>query len=122
VLSASAALGSGSHLTDSQSGYRALSRRAIDGLRLREPAFGAETEMQFEVIRLGLAVAEVPIEIRYSGPARRSPVAHGLSVLLDTLRMTAQRQPARLPLLLATPVLAMRLGLMNARAAPTPAT
>jgi glycosyltransferase involved in cell wall biosynthesis len=121
VLSASAAIGSGIALTDSQSGYRAISRRAIDALRLREPRFGIETEMQFEAARAGLAMTELPIEIRYTGPARRSPVAHGISVLIDTVRLTAIHRPARFLLLVATPFIAIRLGLKPARAAPLPA-
>jgi glycosyltransferase involved in cell wall biosynthesis len=115
VLSASARLGSGIALTDSQSGYRALSRRAIQEMRLREPRFAIETEMQFEAARSGLSMAEVPIAIRYTGPARRSPVAHGVSVLLDTIRLTAARRPARFPLLVGTPFFAIRLGLRSAR-------
>jgi glycosyltransferase involved in cell wall biosynthesis len=121
VLSAAAAIGSGIALTDSQSGYRALSRRAIVGLRLREPRFSIETEMQFEASRLGLSMRELPIEIRYSGPARRSPVVHGVTVLIDTLRMTASRRPTRFPFLIATPLHAIRLGRLSGRPAPVPA-
>ena len=109
VLSASAALGSGIRLTDSQSGYRALSRRAVDALKLTERAFSIETEMQFVAAAAGLRAGEIPITIRYAGPARRSPVAHGVSVLLRTIWMTAIRRPWRLPLLVATPVLAMMI-------------
>ena len=110
VLSASAGLGSGIYVTDSQSGYRILSRRAIDQLVLTEDAFAVESEMQFEAAAKGLRLAETPIEIRYTGPARRSPVVHGVSVLIRTILMTARRRPRRLPLLVATPFLALRVG------------
>lgn len=110
VLSASASLGSGVHLTDSQSGYRVLSRRAIDELALHEDAFGVESEMQFESARAGLSMGEAPIRIGYDSPARRSPVVHGVSVLLRTIAMTARRRPLRLPLLVVTPILAIRIG------------
>jgi len=110
VLTAAAALGSGIRLTDSQSGYRLLSRRAIDELFVRERAFAVETEMQFVAARAGLQMGEIPIAIRYAGPARRSPVVHGVSVLLQTIKMTALRRPWRLPLLIATPLLAIRFG------------
>jgi glycosyltransferase involved in cell wall biosynthesis len=119
VLSACAALGSGIRLTDSQSGYRALSHRAVAALNPRERAFSVETEMQFIAAGDGLLVDEVPIAIHYSGPARRSPVAHGLSVLLQTLKMTAQRRPMRLALLVATPVLALRIGRVSNRTGDT---
>jgi len=110
VLTASAGLGSGIYVTDSQSGFRVLSRRAIDRLELTEDAFAVESEMQFEAATKGLRLGEVPIAIRYAGPARRSPVVHGVSVLIRTILMTARRRPARLPLLVATPFLAIRVG------------
>jgi hypothetical protein len=87
-----------------------LSRRAIDQLELHEDAFAVESEMQFEAAAKGLRFGEMPIQIRYSGPARRSPAAHGISVLIRTILMTARRRPARLPLLVATPFLAFRIG------------
>jgi glycosyltransferase involved in cell wall biosynthesis len=114
TLSAAAALGSGIRITDSQSGYRVLSRRAIDALDLHEKAFAVEAEMQFDAPAKDLKVGETPIEIRYAGPARRSPVVHGVSVLLQTIKMTALRRPRRLPLLVATPLLALRIGRPNA--------
>jgi glycosyltransferase involved in cell wall biosynthesis len=118
VLSASARLGSGLPMTDSQSGFRILSRQAIDRLELRERAFAVESEMQFEAAEKGLRVGESPIGIRYVGHARRSPIAHGGSVLLRTLLMTARRRPARLPLLLATPFVALRIATQHAALEP----
>jgi glycosyltransferase involved in cell wall biosynthesis len=110
TLSAAAALGSGVRLTDSQSGYRVLSRRAVQELDLHEKAFSVESEMQFDALQKDLRVGEAPIQIRYAGPARRSPVLHGISVLVQTIKMTARRRPARLALLVATPFLAARIG------------
>jgi glycosyltransferase involved in cell wall biosynthesis len=109
VLSAAAALGSGVSLTDSQCGYRAFSRRGIENIQLRQDGWAVGSEMQFEAARLRLAVQEIPVQIRYAGPARRSPMVHGASVLLRTILMTARRRPARLPLLVATPFLAYRI-------------
>lgn len=117
VLSASAALGSGIRLTDSQSGYRVLSRRALDVLHLRQMRFAVESEMQFEAAKHGLRMGEVPIGIRYDAPARRSPVVHGVSVLIATIGMTARRRPLRLPLLVAAPVLAV--GISRTRRHPS---
>jgi hypothetical protein len=97
-------------VTDSQTGFRILSRQAIDRVELTEDAFAVESEMQFEAAAKGLWLGEVPIAIRYAGPARRSPVIHGVSVLVRTILMTARRRPGRLPLLVATPFLAFRIG------------
>jgi len=110
VLTASAGLGSGIYVTDSQSGFRVLSRRAIDRLELNEGAFAVESEMLFEAAAKRMRLAETPIAIRYTGPARRSPVIHGVSVLIRTILMTARRRPMRLPLLMAAPFVALRVG------------
>lgn len=118
VLTAAAGLGSGIYVTDSQSGFRVLSRRAIDRLELTEGSFAVESEMQFEAAAKGLRLAETPIEIRYAGPARRSPVVHGVSVLIRTILMTARRRPLRLLLLVATPILAIRVGSIRGTVLP----
>ncbi len=115
VLSATAALGSGVYLSDSQSGFRILSRAAIDQLDLREGGFSVEAEMQFHAGRMSLRVGEVPISIRYSGPARRSPVVHGVSVLLRTLSLTARHRPARLLLMWLLPVTLVRVSRSRGR-------
>jgi len=109
VLSATAELGSGIRLTDSQSGFRVLSRNAIERLDLNERGFSVEAEMQFLAARIPLRVGEAPISIRYAGPARRSPVVHGVSVLCRTLALTVRHRPLRLPMLLAMPVALWRL-------------
>jgi glycosyltransferase involved in cell wall biosynthesis len=103
VLSATAALGSGIKLSDSQSGFRVLSRAAIDRLDLSEDGFAVETEMQFLASRASLRVGEAPISIRYAGQARRSPVVHGVTVLARTFALTARHRPARLPRLALVP-------------------
>jgi glycosyltransferase involved in cell wall biosynthesis len=109
VLSATAALGSGVRLTDSQSGFRVLSRRAVERLDLRESGFSVEAEMQFLAAKVPLRVGEAPISIRYAGPARRSPIVHGVSVLYRTLALTVRHRPRRLPMLLAMPGALWRL-------------
>lgn len=109
ILTAAGVLGSGVQLTDSQSGYRVLSRRAIESLDLREERWAVQSEMLFEVSRTGLLLAETPTAIRYEGAARRSPIAHGVGVLVRTIVLTATRRPFRLPLLVATPIAALKV-------------
>jgi dolichol-phosphate mannosyltransferase len=50
----------GVRLTDSQNGFRAISRRAIETIRLREDIFTIEQEMIMRCLRAGLKVTEVP--------------------------------------------------------------
>jgi hypothetical protein len=65
---------SGVPVTDSQSGFRAFSQEAIEGLLLHSEGFGAEVEMQFRARELGLRVTEVPIRAIYTDPPKRNVV------------------------------------------------
>ncbi len=80
-------------VSDSQSGFRAFSRRAFDLLRLQSEGFGAEVEMQFEAQRLGLRVREEPIVARYLDPPRRSLLRHGTLVLTRVLQLLERHRP-----------------------------
>jgi glycosyltransferase involved in cell wall biosynthesis len=87
-------LGSGLALTDSQSGFRAFSRRALEVMRFRGGGgFSIESEMQFEAKSLGLSVVEVPIHVHYELPVKRNPVGQALNVLDGVLHLIAQHRP-----------------------------
>ena len=93
ILTFATNLGSGIKLTDSQSGFRAFSGKAIRTLSFYEQGFALESEMQFLAKEEGLKVTEVPITTQYEGKAKRSPIAHGLAVLIRVLSLINQRQP-----------------------------
>lgn len=84
---------SGTRITDSQSGYRAFSPRAIESISFRSSSFSVESEMQFWAADYELRVMEVPITIRYQDKPKRSVIAHGLNVLNGILRLVAQTRP-----------------------------
>ena len=100
-------LGSRVRLSDSQSGFRAFSCKAINDMSFAEGGLSVESEMQFSVGRSGLKVAEVPIEVSYVDKEERSPIAHGLSVLSRVLVLFSLRQPL---LLFGLPGLALLVG------------
>jgi glycosyltransferase involved in cell wall biosynthesis len=93
VLTAATNAGSGHKLTDSQSGFRAYSARAMDLLNLTEDGMSVSSEMQFAIANKGLKVAEVPIQVSYAEKAKRSPVGHGVNVLNRVLVLLSLRQP-----------------------------
>ncbi|MCC7209259.1 MAG: glycosyltransferase family 2 protein, partial [Anaerolineae bacterium] len=86
-------MASGVPLTDTQSGFRALSRKAIGALNFRTTGFSAESEMQFIVRTHQLVVREVPIVVNYDEGPKRNPVRHGFQVLNGILRMIGQHRP-----------------------------
>jgi glycosyltransferase involved in cell wall biosynthesis len=90
VLNITTNLGSGIKLTDTQSGFRAFSRKAIERMALKQTGFAVESEMQFIAGRHGLKVTEVPIKTNYNEKIKRSPVVHGFGVLFRVLGMIGE--------------------------------
>jgi dolichol-phosphate hexosyltransferase len=48
-------------ITDSQSGFRAISRRAVENMNLSSEGFEVETEITIKTLKQGLKIKEVPI-------------------------------------------------------------
>lgn len=86
-------LASGLRVSDSQSGFRAFSPRAVECVSFSSNGFSVESEMQFLAHELGLRLAEVPITADYVDKPKRPVVAHGLMVLNGVLRLVGQYRP-----------------------------
>jgi glycosyltransferase involved in cell wall biosynthesis len=86
-------LGSRVKLTDSQSGLRAFSFKAIQAFSFVEQGLSVESEMQFLANDASLRVTEIPISIGYYGKAKRSPLAHGMGVLNSIMGLISRRIP-----------------------------
>lgn len=84
---------SGTSSTDSQSGFRAYSPRAIRTLHFESGGLGMESEMQFAVGNLNLRLLEVPITARYFDSSKRNPVLHGVQVVETILHHVIRRRP-----------------------------
>ncbi len=84
---------SGTHLTDSQSGFRAFSKIAIQTINFESKDFSVESEMQFLAKRQDLRLIEVPVVIRYPDQSKRPVLVHGVSVLNGILRLVGQHRP-----------------------------
>ena len=93
MLNAATSLGSGRKVSDSQSGFRAYSSKALEALNLTENGMSVSSEMQFAISRAGLSVAEVPIKVSYTDKAKRNPLGHGVNVLSRVLVLLSLRQP-----------------------------
>jgi glycosyltransferase involved in cell wall biosynthesis len=83
----------GVSVTDSQSGFRAFSRRALQTISFHSNGFSVESEMQFIARESQLKVMEVPITIKYLDKPKRSVVRHGLMVLNGLLKLIGQYRP-----------------------------
>jgi hypothetical protein len=81
-------------LTDSQSGFRALSRKALDSLSFRpNGGFSVESEMQFLIQQHRLSVKEVPVRMTYQEGPKRNPFGHGFQVLNGIIALVSQHRP-----------------------------
>ena len=82
--------------TDSQSGFRALSRRALEASEtFVSEGYNVESDMIAFLSARQLAIAEVPISVRYEVPHRhkKNPVTHGLGVLSNIAALIGARSP-----------------------------
>lgn len=93
VLTAVTNAATSTSVTDSQSGFRAFSRRAIELFHLSGQGFSAESEMQILIREHKLRLAEVPISAIYREKAKRNPVGHGMQIISNLARLVGQHRP-----------------------------
>lgn len=84
----------GLKVSDTQSGFRAYSRRAIESLDPMDHGMGVSTEILVKVGEKGLRVTEVPINITYGeDSSTQNPFVQGLEVVLSTVKYLSMRRP-----------------------------
>lgn len=85
----------GIKVTDSQSGYRAYGRRAIDCISIDGDGMSAGSEILLQAKDNKLKVEEVEIHCRYDveRASTQNPVGHGVKVLLTLLQDMELRRP-----------------------------
>jgi glycosyltransferase involved in cell wall biosynthesis len=88
-------VGSQQDVTDSQSGYRALSRNALNFLDFKSDGYNVESDMIAHFGRNGLIIREMPIDVRYDVPNKhkKNPVTHGMGVLTQLINLISYRRP-----------------------------
>jgi glycosyltransferase involved in cell wall biosynthesis len=94
VISRSTRLASKADVFDTESGFRALSPKAINELELKENGFAIESEMITRAAAKNLKMTEVPISNIYTiDGSTLNPVRHGIDVLSRIIVMISQRRP-----------------------------
>ena len=83
-------------LTDSQSGFRAYSKKVLNELNPSELGMGISTEILIKASTKNFRISEVPIKIIYDGDtSTHNPISHGSSVLLSTIKFTSIEHPLK---------------------------
>lgn len=95
VITRLAGAASDDRFSDAQSGFRVYGRRALEDLRLFEDGMGVSVEALMNARKQGLTVAEVPAGCDYHGlePSTRSPLRHGMSVVMSIVRLVVEDKP-----------------------------
>ena len=94
VISRSSRLASKTNIFDSESGFRALSPKAINELDLKATGFAIESEMITRAADKNLRITEVPISNIYTKDGSTlNPIRHGIDVLSQIIVMISQRRP-----------------------------
>jgi len=84
-------------IKDTQSGYRAYSRRVIETLsrELQVTGYGTETEQLFLARKHSWRIVEVPVTITYETekPSKKHPVRHATEILANLLKLVTHEKP-----------------------------
>jgi len=97
ILDYATAIGTGGFVTDSQSGFRAFNKKAIETLipLLTGKAFSVESEQLIKGHEKGLQMGSARVSCKYNGleTSTKTPPTHGFSVLQYVLTMVMEKQP-----------------------------
>jgi len=94
VIFRSSRLASRTNVYDSESGFRALSPKAINELELQANGFAVESEMITLAADKNLKITEVPISNIYTKDGSTlHPIRHGVDVLSRIIVMISERRP-----------------------------
>jgi glycosyltransferase involved in cell wall biosynthesis len=97
ILDYATSFGNGGYVTDSQCGFRAFNRKAVENLsqKLNGEKFSTESEQLIKAHELGLKISEKNITCKYKNlnTSTKDPVLHGFSVLSYIIWLIAERRP-----------------------------
>ncbi|MBA4453269.1 MAG: glycosyltransferase family 2 protein, partial [Nitrosopumilaceae archaeon] len=94
IITSASNYGTNFKISDSQSGFRAYSKDAIDAIHPTEQGMSVSTEILLKISNKGLSVAEVPITISYQGDtSEQHSVTHGVGVLANTIKYVSIKHP-----------------------------
>jgi len=94
IITSASNYGTNFKVSDSQSGFRAYSKDAIDAIHPTEQGMSVSTEILLKISNKGLSVAEVPITISYGGDtSEQNSISHGMGVLANTIKYVSIKHP-----------------------------
>lgn len=88
-------MASSCQITDSQSGFRALSSKALDNFTIEPSGYGIESAMISHLSDKGLKITEVAINVEYEVPHmhKKNFFTHGMTILSNLVGIIGYRRP-----------------------------
>ncbi len=84
---------------DTQSGFRAYSKKAIEKIKFYSDGFASDSEILVSASEKGLQISEEKINVRYDTGTKtstRNPVAHSTGVVTKLVELIAVKSPLKL--------------------------
>jgi hypothetical protein len=84
-------------IVDSQSGFRAYAKKAIDSVEVTESGMGAESEIMIKAAKLGLSITEVPVAMKYGvgQSSKLNPFIQFSDIISTVVKELVSRRPLR---------------------------
>jgi glycosyltransferase involved in cell wall biosynthesis len=95
VLDAATNMAGGINVTDTQSGFRAYRRSAIEKIRIKDDDMSAGSEILMQIKDHDLKFEEVEIHCKYGveKASKQNPISHGVKILVHLLGDIEMRKP-----------------------------
>ena len=84
--------------TDTQSGFRAYSKKAIESISFTIDGFGVDSEILIDASKKGLKITEEKVTVLYNTGEKTSskdPISHSVDVIASLLELIAINHPLR---------------------------
>ena len=81
---------------DTQSGFRAYSRKALESITFSASGFGVDAEILIDASTKNLKISQVPINVIYNTGGKTStknPISHTTSVVISLIELISLRHP-----------------------------
>ncbi|HEV2390678.1 MAG TPA: glycosyltransferase family 2 protein [Nitrososphaerales archaeon] len=82
-------------VSDTQSGFRAYNKKAVEALRPSESGMGVDSEILMDASTQGLRLMEVPVSVMYGigKTSTHNPIYHTVDVLTSAIKLTSIKHP-----------------------------
>ena len=84
-------------VSDSQSGFRAYNRQALERLCVSEAGMGASVQILLDAKKQNLRISEVPSTCKYKNgdisTSTKNPVTHGIGLVTSIVKLVVEERP-----------------------------